>query len=70
LYSEDPVVADAKLWGREADSMTRRGFLTKGSLTAMSAAIGASIPFAHLMPEGLIPAALAQSVCAITASRL
>ena len=27
----------------------------------MSAAVGASIPFAHLMPAGLIPAALAQS---------
>ena len=27
----------------------------------MSAAVGASIPFAHLMPGGLIPAALAQS---------
>ncbi len=41
--------------------MTRRGFLTKGSLVAMSAAVGASIPFAHLMPSGLIPAALAQT---------
>jgi len=61
LYGEDPVAADEKLWGRQADAMTRRGFLTKGSLAAMSTAIGASIPFAHLMPEGLIPAALAQS---------
>ena len=61
LYSEDPVAADEKLWGRKTDSITRRGFLTKGSLVAMSTAIGASIPFAHLMPQGLIPAALAQS---------
>ena len=61
LYSEDPVAADAQLWGRQADPMTRRGFLTRGSLVAMSAAVGASIPFAHLMPEGLIPAALAQT---------
>ena len=50
LYSEDPVAADEKLWGRKTDSMTRRGFLTRGSLVAMLTAIGASIPFAHLMP--------------------
>jgi len=61
LYDADPVAADEKLWGRKSDPITRRGFLTKGGLAAMSAAIGASIPFAHLMPRGLIPAALAQS---------
>lgn len=61
LYRDDPVAADEQLWGRKADPMTRRGFLTKGSLVAMSAAVGASIPFAHLMPSGLIPAALAQT---------
>ena len=61
LYSDDPIAADERLWGRQADPITRRGFLTKGSLVAMSAAVGASIPFAHLMPQGLIPAALAQS---------
>jgi DMSO/TMAO reductase YedYZ molybdopterin-dependent catalytic subunit len=61
LYKDDPVAADGLLWGRESNPLTRRGFLTKGSLVAMSTAIGASIPFAHLMPEGLIPAALAQS---------
>jgi len=61
LYNADPVAADEKLWGRRSDPITRRGFLTKGSLVAMSTAIGASIPFAHLMPEGFIPAALAQS---------
>jgi DMSO/TMAO reductase YedYZ molybdopterin-dependent catalytic subunit len=61
LYKSDPVAADEKLWGRKSDPLTRRGFLTKGSLVAMSAAVGASIPFAHLMPSGLIPAALAQT---------
>ncbi len=61
LYAEDPVTADEQLWGRSSDPITRRGFLTKGSLVAMSAAVGASIPFAHLMPRGLIPAALAQT---------
>lgn len=61
LYDADPVAADGQLWGRKSDPITRRGFLTKSSLLAMSAAVGASIPFAHLMPRGLIPAALAQS---------
>ena len=61
LYDADPLAADATLWGREADPITRRGFLTSGSLIAMSTVLGASIPFAHLMPGGLIPAALAQS---------
>ena len=61
LYNTDPGAADEKLWGRKSNPLTRRGFLTKGSLVAMSTAVGASIPFAHLMPEGLIPAALAQT---------
>jgi DMSO/TMAO reductase YedYZ molybdopterin-dependent catalytic subunit len=61
LYASDPIAADRQLWGRKPDPVTRRGFLTKGGLAAMSAAIGASIPFAHLMPQGLIPAALAQT---------
>ena len=61
LYRTDPLAADETLWGRQSDPLTRRGFLTKSSLVAMSAAVGASIPFAHLMPAGLIPAALAQT---------
>ena len=61
LYNDDPIAADELVWGRRSDPLTRRGFLTKGGLAAMSAAVGASIPFAHLMPGGLIPAALAQS---------
>ena len=61
LYTEDPVAADELAWGRKSDPVTRRGFLTGGGLVAMSAAVGASIPFAHLMPGGLIPAALAQT---------
>jgi DMSO/TMAO reductase YedYZ molybdopterin-dependent catalytic subunit len=61
LYAEDPIAADELVWGRKSDPMTRRGFLTKGGLAAMSAAVGTSIPFAHLMPGGLIPAALAQA---------
>jgi DMSO/TMAO reductase YedYZ molybdopterin-dependent catalytic subunit len=61
LYNADPIQADDLLWGRKCDPVTRRGFLTRGSLVAMSAAVGASIPFAQLMPGGLIPAALAQA---------
>lgn len=61
LYAKDPVAADELVWGRLSNPVTRRGFLTKGGLVAMSAAVGATIPFAHLMPRGLIPAALAQS---------
>ncbi|MAX32881.1 MAG: molybdopterin containing oxidoreductase [Halomonadaceae bacterium] len=61
LYAEDPTAADRRLWGREVDPLTRRGFLQRSSLLAMAAALGASIPFADKMPGGLIPAALAQS---------
>ena len=61
LYETDPTTADRQLWGRESDPVTRRGFLKGSGLAAMTAAVGASIPFSHLMPGGLIPAALAQS---------
>ena len=61
LYETDPIEADEMVWGRRSNPVTRRGFLTKGGLVAMSTAVGASIPFAHLMPGGLIPAALAQT---------
>ena len=61
LYGEDPFLADELVWGRRADPVTRRGFLKGSGLAAMSAAVGASIPFAELMPGGLIPAAFAQS---------
>ena len=61
LYAENPQKADWLMWGRQTDLITRRGFLTKTSLLAMSAVLGASIPFAKNMPGGLIPAALAQT---------
>ncbi len=54
-------MADRQLWGRKVDPVSRRGFLRGSGLAAMSAAVGASIPFARFMPGGLIPAALAQS---------
>jgi DMSO/TMAO reductase YedYZ molybdopterin-dependent catalytic subunit len=61
LYADDPVRADEVVWGRQTNPITRRGFLTQSSLVTMSTVVGASIPFAHLMPGGLIPAAVAQS---------
>ncbi len=61
LYGEDAEHADYLIWGRKSDPISRRGFLKGSGLAAMSAAIGASIPLAHLMPGGLIPAALAQT---------
>ena len=61
LYDEDPTSADLQLWGRKVNPVSRRGFLRGSGLAAMSAAVGASIPFANYMPGGLIPAALAQS---------
>lgn len=61
LYSEGANRADELLWGRKSDSVTRRGFLKGSGLASMSAALGAAIPLAHLMPGGLIPAAFAQA---------
>ncbi|MEM9057848.1 MAG: molybdopterin containing oxidoreductase, partial [Pseudomonadota bacterium] len=65
LYARDPLAADAAVWGRRSASpdegtSNRRGFLRGSGLAALSAAVGGAIPFAHLMPAGLIPAALAQ----------
>lgn len=59
LYQKDPVAADKLVWDREVNPLTRRGFLKKSSLLAMSSVVGATIPFAELMPGGLIPAVLA-----------
>lgn len=62
LYAENPEQADRLVWGREVDPQSRRGFLKKSGLAAMTAALGAAaIPFADRMPGGLIPAALAQT---------
>lgn len=29
LYAQDPIKADALVWGRETDTSSRRGFLKK-----------------------------------------
>jgi len=61
LYERDPIKADALLWGRVTPLRTRRGFLKGLGSGTISAAIGASIPYAHHFPGGLIPAALAET---------
>lgn len=61
LYADDPQLADELLWGRKVAGVSRRGFIKGSGLAAMTAVLGASIPFAKYMPGGLIPAALAQS---------
>ena len=64
LYAADPVAADRAVFGRESDPLSRRGFLR--GLGAMSAVLGAEIVFHHVMPAGLIPAALANESSAFT----
>ncbi len=42
LYAENPETADKLLWDREVDPSSRRGFLRKSSLLAMTAVVGAT----------------------------
>ena len=58
LYAADPERADALAWGR-------RGTLRGAALASMGAALGAAIPFAARMPQGLLPAALAQETATL-----
>jgi DMSO/TMAO reductase YedYZ molybdopterin-dependent catalytic subunit len=59
LYAKDPIAADRIVWGRQSEAMSRRGFLKKSGLMAMTTALGMTIPFSRFMPEGLLPAAFA-----------
>ncbi|MEL6141947.1 MAG: sulfite oxidase, partial [Bacteroidota bacterium] len=61
LYAKDPIAADRILWGRVGDPLTRRGFIRKGALAAISSALGTQMVFANHFPLGMIPAALAHS---------
>ncbi len=61
LYAPDGERADALVFGRKSGP-SRRGFLRQAGLASMGAAVGASIPFGANMPQGLVPAALAQGV--------
>lgn len=59
LYAKDPIEADRVLWGRTSDPETRRGFLRKGALMAIGAALGAPMVYGKHFPAGMIPAGLA-----------
>jgi DMSO/TMAO reductase YedYZ molybdopterin-dependent catalytic subunit len=59
LYEHDAQEADARIFGR-VPNHDRRGFLKGAGLAAMSAALGATIPFHRNMPAGFIPAAFAE----------
>ena len=67
LYRDDPERADALVFGRRS-GVGRRGFLKGAGLGAMTAAVGAAIPFADNLPGGFIPAALAQNAPAPAAA--
>ena len=57
----DPAAVDRRTGGRGAHPVSRRAFLGKSGLAAISTVLGASVPFAHVMPRGLIPVALAHT---------
>ena len=61
LYEQDPEKADAEIWERKPEPVSRRGFLKKTGLTAMVLAVGSQIPFFRNMPNGFIPLALAET---------
>lgn len=58
LYNADPIEADRKVFGRDSDPNTRRGFLRNAGLSAMAMVLGGPIVFANEMPAGLLPALL------------
>ena len=68
LYQSDPERADALVHGRRTDA-SRRGFLNGAGLAAMSATVGAVIPFAGDMPTGLVPVAHAQGTAPAPAAK-
>ena len=61
LYGRDPLAVDRLLWGGTGGPLSRRGFLRKSALTAMSVALGAPMIFAEHFPAGMIPAGLAHA---------
>jgi DMSO/TMAO reductase YedYZ molybdopterin-dependent catalytic subunit len=61
LYAEDPERADALVFGRRAEPVSRRGFLAGAGLAAINAALRAPLRYARYLPAGLVPVALAQS---------
>lgn len=63
LTEKDPEKVDAEIWGKSDEhfSSSRRGFLRKSSVAAVSILLGAHIPFFRNLPTGFIPEALAAS---------
>ena len=61
LYGIDSEKADAEIWNRKPDPLSRRGFLKKTGLVTMVLAIGSKIPFFRNMPSGFIPLAVADA---------
>jgi DMSO/TMAO reductase YedYZ molybdopterin-dependent catalytic subunit len=59
LLAEDPEAADLALFGRRAYP-DRRAFLKGAGLATMTATVGMAIPFHRNIPQGFIPAAMAQ----------
>ncbi len=59
MFADDPEAADLEVFGRKVHA-DRRGFLRGAGLAAMSAAVGMTIPFHRNIPQGFIPAAMAQ----------
>ena len=60
LYEKDPALADRVIFGR-VPHKDRRGFLRGAGLAAMTAIVGAAIPFHRNMPAGFVPVAMAAS---------
>ncbi len=60
-YEHDPEKADAEIWDREPGRFSRRDFIKKSGLAALTFALGAHIPFFRNMPTGFIPAAFADT---------
>ena len=58
-FAKDPVAADETFFGRKS-CPDRRGFLRGAGLAAMTAMVGAAIPFHRNMPAGLVPVVLAE----------
>lgn len=54
-------MADRLLWGRETDATSRRGFLQRSALLAMSSVLGAKMVYSANFPAGMIPASLLAS---------
>ena len=58
FFAADPAAADDAFFGRRSFP-DRRGFLRSAGLAAMTAMVGATIPFHRNMPAGLVPVVLA-----------